>query len=390
MRICLYTNTAFPSIGGQEAVVDELARQYQHAGHDVCLFCPDPPGSLTTSDAQFPYQIVRHPRHVSTRWFVNWYEMALNRLHRDFKYDLIHCHNVYPNGYLAVRHKLRGGPPVVITSHGGDVRADNPRFKKPGLHQRHRLAVQGADALVSIGAFTDQGFLRLGANPDKMHSISNGVHVKEYAKTVSRPNGIPPHIKQQDYYLFLGRLVHLKGVDVLLHAAALQLQHADKDAKLPHVVIGGDGQERTALEQLMHKLGLAQRVTFLGSVKGDTKRWLLQNAQALVITSREREAFPMVLLEGFASGCPVIASDAPGLDGLVADGHTGWVVPRNNPQALMTRLSTLEQLSSQNKDIVKECRLIAKDHDWPTIAARHLELFNHLTHQKQFKLRLAA
>src|SRR5947208_1935301 len=127
MRICLYTNTAFPSVGGQEMVVDELARQFQQMGHSVVLLCPEPPHELQSKDQDFPYHIVRHPRFVSTRWLVSWYELALKRLFREFKYDIIHCHNVYPNGYLAVRHKHRGGPPVVITSHGGDVRTDNPR-----------------------------------------------------------------------------------------------------------------------------------------------------------------------------------------------------------------------------------------------------------------------
>jgi teichuronic acid biosynthesis glycosyltransferase TuaC len=390
MRICLYTNTAFPCMGGQEMVVDELARQYQHLGHDVVVLCPDPPRSLVAADDKLPYQVVRHPRYVSTRWFVDWHELSLKRLHREFKYDIIHCHNVYPNGYLAVRHHQRGGPPVVITSHGGDVRIDNPRFSKPGLIERHRLAVQSAQALVSISHFTDQGFLRLGARPDALRNISNGVHVHAYAEPVDRPATVPAHIQKQQFHLCIGRLAYRKGVDVLLRAAALQSQSPEQGAKLLPVVICGDGQERASLEQLSHQLGLDQRVIFMGNVVGDAKRWLLQNALSLVIPTREWEAFPMVLLEGFASGCTVVASDAPGLDGLVAHGQNGWVVPRNNPKALKDRLTQLELESASSKALGTAGQLVARQHDWLHIAERHLELFEELTHQRQFPLRIAA
>ena len=391
MRICLYTNTAFPSIGGQEMVVDELARQYQRLGHSVVLMSPEPPHGLKARDDQFPYRIVRHPRFVSTRWFVSWYELALKRLYREFKYDIIHCHNVYPNGYLAVQQQLQGGPPVVITSHGGDVRVDNPRYKKRGLLDRYRFTVQRASALVSIGPFTEQGFLRLGARPDKLHPISNGVHVDEYSRKVNWPGDLPAQIRSKKYLFYVGRLVHLKGVDVLLQAAAIQQQLVGPAIDLPDIVIGGDGQQRESLEKLSCELGLRHRTIFLGNVQGKTKVWLYQNAAMQVIPSRTREAFPMVLLEGFAAGCPVVASDAPGLSDLVDHEQTGWVVPRNNPEALAERLTELWQRPDLAKTVVKAGQLVARKHDWQHIAEQHLELFEELTgHQTQFKLRIAA
>lgn len=388
MKICLYTNTAFPVLGGQEVVVDELARQYQDHGHDVVVFCPEPPHSLPHHDDDLPYRVERHPRFVSTRWFVNWYELALKRLHRSFPYDLIHCHNVYPNGYLAARHRLRGGPPVFITSHGGDVREDNPRFKKPGLLQRHRLAVQQADALVSIGPFTDQGFLRLGAQPHKLHSISNGVHVQQFARNVKRPESVPSHLKSRQFILSLGRLAYRKGVDVLLQAADWFQQQ--QPGQLPQLVICGDGPERESLQQQARALNLYHQTTFMGSVQGETKRWLLQNAMCLTMPTREWEAFPMVLLEGFAAACPVIASDAPGLAGLVVPGHTGWVVPRNQPRPLAEALAYVHQHQKRALVVGKNGQEVAHRHDWQLIAQQHLDLFENYANHQSLKLRLAA
>ncbi len=389
MRICIYTNTAFPCMGGQEMVVDELARQLLGRGHEPILLCPEPPTRLKAQDSQFPYPIHRHPRFISTRWFIEWYRLALRRLYRKHRYDLIHCHNVYPNGYLAVQEKHQGGPPVVITSHGGDVRADNPRFRKPGVLEKHRFAVRHADALVSISSFTDQGFLKLGARSHQLHAIPNGVQAKLFSRRVQRPASIPHQLKPHHYFLFLGRLVPLKGVEVLLQALQIW-RSAEPSTHLPHLAVAGDGSQREALKQYARERGLDEVVTYLGTVKGDAKVWLLQNARALVIPSLEREAFPMVLLESFASGCPVVASDAPGLKDLVDHGQTGWVTPRQDANALAASLHHLWTHPELLTRVVPAARLFAQQCDWGMVVDQHLAVFAGLVGQPVSRLRLAA
>jgi len=373
MRICFYTNTALPCIGGQELVVDELSRRLHALGHDVVVLCPNPPRGLSPRDRELPYVVVRHPRFVSTRWFVDWYLAALTRLHRRFRYELIHCHNVYPSGYLAALHKHRGGPPVVLTSHGGDVRSDNPRFRKPGLRDRHSLAVRHADRIISISGFTELGFTRIGARREQLVAIPNGVSAEEYQRPVTRPASIPATLNSGGYLLFLGRLVPLKGVDVLLRALH---QWRAVSANVPHVVIAGDGSDRKSLESLRIELQLETTVAFAGYVRGAEKLWLLQNAFALAIPSREREAFPLVLLEGFAAGCPVIASDAAGLKDLVIPGETGWLVPRNDPAALAGTLQELWMHPDRAEQVRQHARRVALDCDWKRVTEQHLALYD--------------
>jgi glycosyltransferase involved in cell wall biosynthesis len=185
-------------------------------------------------------------------------------------------------------------------------------------------------------------------------------------------------------------LAYRKGVDVLLQAAAKQRTSNPDQANPPHYVICGDGTERSSLESLSTELGLAQQVTFMGNVKGMTKLWLLQNAYNLVIPSRQWEAYPMVLLEGFAAKCPVIASDAPGLHGLVHHQETGWVVPRENPAALAEMLTTVWRHPSMTSRVAQNGQRTAQQCDWQGIAEKHIDLFETLTEQKQpFTLRIA-
>jgi teichuronic acid biosynthesis glycosyltransferase TuaC len=381
MRICLYTNTALPCIGGQEHVVDALARRFQGQGHEVTVLCPAAPHGIDARDAELSYPVVRHRRFVSTRWFVDWYVSVLDGLRQRFPYDLIHCHNVYPSGYLAALARSRGGPPVVITSHGGDVRTDNPRFRKPGVRDRHCYAVRHADRIIAISPFTEQGFLALGATPRQLCHIPNGVDLDHFANAASRPEALPRHIQPRSYVLYLGRLVRLKGVDVLVNA----LKHLDARS-MPHLVIAGDGPERQSLEQTRSDLGLDTHVSFVGHVQGAAKAWLLQNAFALVIPSREREAFPLVLLEGFAAGCAVVASDAAGLRDLVEPNTTGWVVPRNDPHALAKTLHQLLKEPERSALVRRHVREVAQRYDWRHVTDQHLALYEEvLSESKQLR-----
>src|SRR4051794_4318938 len=101
MRICLYTGTALPKLGGQEAVVDALARQFRKLGHQPFVMAPRPRLPLRPDDASLPYPVIRHPRFYSTKLLVGWYRGWLRRAHQRHRFDVLHCHDVYPTGYLA-------------------------------------------------------------------------------------------------------------------------------------------------------------------------------------------------------------------------------------------------------------------------------------------------
>src|SRR5207253_10824191 len=101
MRICLYTDTALPKMGGQEMVVDALAREYLALGHEPIVLAPRPRRPLHPQDGDLAYPVVRHPRFFSTRLFVSWYRWFLQRLYRRRPFDVLHCHVIYPPSYLA-------------------------------------------------------------------------------------------------------------------------------------------------------------------------------------------------------------------------------------------------------------------------------------------------
>ena len=373
MRICLYTATALPKLGGQEAVVDALARQFLHLGHEPVVLAPRPRRPLRADDRTLPYPVRRHPRFFSTRDFISCYRLFLTSAHARHHFDVIHCHDVYPTGYLAALCKPKLGVPLVITSHGGDVRENNPRLQKRGIPLRCVAALKAADALVSIGPFTEQGYRRLFPEAKNIATIPNGIDPAPYQARAPRPRTLDPAIREGRYLLFLGRLARRKGVDVLLDAVAkLSLNGA------PQVVVAGAGDERPALESRTRQLGLQDRVHFIGRVEGTEKIYLLQNALCTVMPSRVWEAFPLVLMESYAAGRPVVGSAVPGIADLVDEGETGLLVPEEDSAALAQALHQLLVNPDQADRLGRSAHRVASAYSWESVARRHVSLYEQL------------
>jgi glycosyltransferase involved in cell wall biosynthesis len=126
------------------------------------------------------------------------------------------------------------------------------------------------------------------------------------------------------------RLDPVKGHAFLLEAAA----------QLPDVafVLAGDGPERTALEDQADRLGIGDRVHFLGQRAdiGD----LLANCDLVVLPSLS-EGFGLAAIEAMIAGAPVLATTAGALPEIIRDGVTGMMVPPANPSALASSIRTL-------------------------------------------------
>ncbi|MCI0377662.1 MAG: glycosyltransferase family 4 protein [Gemmataceae bacterium] len=375
MRICLYTDTALPKMGGQEWVVDALARQYLAMGHEPIVLAPRPRWPLWPSDRELPYAVVRHPRFYSTRFFVSWYRWFLRRLFRRSAFHLLHCHGVYPPAYLAALSRDILDVPVVITSHGGDVYEGSTRLAKPVLKERYVLGLKTADAWIAISRFTRDGFLRLCPNPRRIVDIPNGVDLAPFAEAVPRPHDLDPAIQPGRYALFLGRLKERKGVDLLLAALALTTSLGKTGVQL---VIAGEGEERPRLEAQCAALGLNERVRFVGKSVGAQKLYLLQNALCGVAPSRTWEAFPLVVLEHYAAGLPVVATRTPGLEDLVRPGVTGELVAAESPRDLANALGNMFANPDRVRRLGEQARQWARSFSWSNIARQHIRLYEEL------------
>ena len=375
MRICLYTNTALPKLGGQEIVVDALARQFLALGHEPVVLAPWHRSHGSFDAASVPYAVAWHPRFLSTRWFVPWYGHWMAKLHRTRRFDVIHCHGTYPAGYVGACCKAMYHLPLVITSHGDDLAPLGLYDRKPELRGRYHTALTRSDAAIAISDYTAQLFRRACPELRQIVDIPNGVDVQRYATAATRPSDLDRTIQPGQYLLFIGRLDVRKGVDVLLHAFA-----AANRCRLD-LVVAGKGPESAALVSLANRLGLASRVHFVGTAEGNRKTWLLQNGLCTILSSRTWEAAPVVVMESFAAGRPVIATDVPGLRERVESGRTGLLVTPEDPRRLADAIVHMTSQRQQADAWGGAARRFALQFDWHDIALRHLELFGKLAAQ---------
>ena len=207
------------------------------------------------------------------------------------------------------------------------------------------------------------GKIREGNVSARIAVIPNGVPAAAF--TVSTPRG--------DDVLYLGRLeIAQKGLDLLLTAIAA-VRH-----QLPgRLVLAGDGPDRKILRSRVERLGLSDRVTFLGRVDGDDKLRLLAGARVVAMPSRF-ETFGMVAAEALACGTPVVAFEIPSLREVVAPG-TGILVPAFDVNAFAEALVALATDTARILELGARGREHARSYDWDQIAEQQEQVYRRAT-----------
>lgn len=238
-----------------------------------------------------------------------------------------------------------------------------------------RNLAQSAAACVAVTEVERAEFIAYGVSDDRIEVISNGIDPDAY-KIVKPDEAIAGFrrkagIGSARFVLFLGRLNPIKGPDLLVDAFC-RLEPELSDIHL--VMAGPDGGLRSQLEQAVEQQGLGSRVHFIGYLGGSEKSAALHGASLMVIPSR-REAMSIVVLEGGICRCPVLFTDACGLDDIAGQG-AGEMVPASSA-ALAEAISRLlrdpvvaDASATRLQDIVKRHFL------WEIQAQRHIELAN--------------
>lgn len=154
-------------------------------------------------------------------------------------------------------------------------------------------------------------------------------------ETTFRPN---PGFVKGNYVLYAGRLDPSKGLHVLVDALAL-LRRTRPVLDIQVMVAGsGDDDYQALLVQKVQDLGLQSMVHFLGNVDATRVSHLLSDAQLVIVPSRWYENLPNVILESYACGTPVLASDLGSLRECVHQGETGYLFQPGDAEGLAERL----------------------------------------------------
>jgi teichuronic acid biosynthesis glycosyltransferase TuaC len=230
-----------------------------------------------------------------------------------YDFDAIDAHYFYPDGVAAVMVGEALGKPVLITARGTDISLI-PRYALP---RRMILnAARKCAAMVTVCAALKDALVALGADPEKISVLRNGVDLELFSPQ-ERSFARAAYGVSRYCLVSVGHLVERKGHDLVI-AALPELPDAE-------LLIAGTGPEEPRLRALAASMGLTDRVSFLGSLPQKQLCTLYSAADVLVLAS-SREGWPNVLLEAMACGTPVVAAPVWGTPEVVAAPEAGMLM----------------------------------------------------------------
>jgi glycosyltransferase involved in cell wall biosynthesis len=275
----------------------------------------------------YPPKVMR--RHYG--WFF-WRSVrgTVRAITRGCRPDAVLAYWAHPDGEAAVRAGLELGIPSAVIVGGSDVLL-LPRSRA----RRGRVAavLAAANAVLAVNQHLRDRVIELGTLPDRAHVWSQGVDRSRFSPgdraAARRRFGIPDGAP---VLLWVGRMVPVKGLDLLLEACSL-LQGRGTQFRLYLV---GDGPLRPALEADARARGLSD-VHFVGQTFHDALPDWYRAADLTVLPSRS-EGLPNVLRESLACGTPFVASRVGGISEIAAGG-AALLVPAEDPGALADGLA---------------------------------------------------
>jgi glycosyltransferase involved in cell wall biosynthesis len=310
---------------GENRVVEDETELLQRNGHSVVLWAPQAEAGTTFKVMATAAKAV---------WAFSSAE-EVRRLIRSHRPEIVHVHNLSPTLSPAVLRTAAEYVPVVVTLHNYRLMCLPATFIRDGrvcqdclgrvpwpgvVHGCYRGSRAGSGVLA-----TSLTLHRIAGSYDRVTlflAVSEFVRRKHLEAGLSRqrvlvkPNfswPIPRREGPGEVFLYLGRLSPEKGVDTILRA--WRPGHGT-------LLVAGDGPEEGRLRAMA-----PPGVVFLGSVDGSVVPDLLRRARAVLLPSIGYEGQPRVVLEAYAAGVPVLASDVGGLRELVEDGGSGFVLP---------------------------------------------------------------
>lgn len=320
--------TPFLDRAGAERVVVDQAVELQSRGHVVTVASGGGALEVELARAGIPHRHVARSRRNETDLVRLVY--FLGRVARDVEADVLHTHSLAwtTAALLGRRLGLHGARVVAYTMHG---------FNRPWTQRAIPILARGADVIFSVSEANRQAVMRVWRGGERIRTLHNGVRPPSRAPTAEerraarRELGLSP--EAGPVIGIVGRLVHLKGHDILLAAAA------DLGRRFPEcvVLVAGDGPERAPLERAA-AAAVPRLFRFLGSI--DDVSAVYKAIDVLVLASRH-EALPMVLLEAATYAVPSVATRVNGVPEIVAEGETGWMVPPEDPHALAVCLRSV-------------------------------------------------
>lgn len=303
-------------------------------------------------------------------------------LSQRISYDLVHSH--YWQSGLAAKDLARAWGVPLVHSHHTLGRVKNTSLA-PGDRPEPALRLVGEEQTIAAAdvlvASTDEEWNQLsclyGADHDRLKTIHPGVD-----RAVFHPGDRGEARKtlglgDEAVILSVGRIQPLKGLDLLIEAAALVAPRLDRDLVL--LIAGGASgskghAELDRLSKLAADRGLQHAVRFVGPQPHRNLPTFYRAADVVAVASHS-ESFGLSALEAHACGTPVLATAVGGLSYIVRDGRSGFLVNSRDPRVFADRALDVLGDRTMHAAMRAEAADSAARFSWDTTASALIELY---------------
>lgn len=344
MRICL--------IGNARAFhLQRWAIAYRNAGHDVSVLSiraaviPGVPvHTVSVGEVNDPSRVLS---------FLSYARLAVEarRAVGRCDPDVIHAHFTTTSGVFA---RASGRRPIVLTAWGSDVVPRDGTSLGRLNRSINRWALAGADRVTVASRFLAE-WVRDLRQDVLIDVVPFGVDTEVFHPRATEP---PPDS------LSIGLVKSLEpryGIEYAIHAMPQIL------AVVPNAVlsIAGDGSLSEPLKALAARLDLGTSVRFLGRIEHDDVPELMRTFDILLNTTIVPESFGVVILEGSATGIPVVSSDVGGVREVCINEQTAILLPQSDAAAIAATVIDLARDPARRADLGRAGRAFVSTHfEW--------------------------
>jgi N-acetyl-alpha-D-glucosaminyl L-malate synthase BshA len=311
----------YPTFGGSGVVATELGIALADKGYEVHFITYKQPVKLELLSHHIHFHEVVVPQYPLFQY--QPYELALSsklvNVVREHKLDLLHVHYAIPHayaGYMAKKMLEEVGIkiPMVTTLHGTDITlVGNHPFYKPAV----TFSINKSDAVTSVSESLKNDTLRLFNVQKNIDVVPNFIDMEKHNNTYTDCQRGMMAEESERIITHVSNLRPVKRImDVIAVFYKIQQSIPSK------LIMVGEGPEKEGAEALCVKLGIADKVLFLGN--SDEVNKILCFTDLFLLPS-EKESFGLSALEAMASGVPVVSTNTGGLPEVNEHGISGYL-----------------------------------------------------------------
>lgn len=396
-KICIFTETYYPEVGGGETQARSLAEALVGNGLSVIVFTRRSNPSLKKVENCGPITVYRFPpagnKHLN-KWGLILTSLPLFLKLRQ-QYDLIFVSGFRVIGVTAVMiSKLCNKVCILKADSPGEMSGE---FFAGGLEKLRlntsfsifrlilsirNFIIRQADCFVAISSEIAKELSTCLINHSDIHLIPNSVDIDKFYNV---DDGIKCELRKKldipqkaKIFIYTGRLVSYKGLPLLLRVWK-KFQQSQSRATL---LLVGDGSLdihncEKVLKDYVKNNRLQDSVLFTGSVC-NVNEYL--QASDIFVFPTEREAFGISLIEAMACGLPVISTFVGGVKDILKDKHNGLIIKSEDFQQLFDAIDLLMRDSSFAAGLGRNARqTVLEKYSQQIITQRYIELFNNLS-----------